>query len=329
MLSEAVLAPIASHLTKKRLLIVADGALQLLPFAALPNPNTIANATPRQLMIESHELTSLPSASVLVLQRKELAERKSAPYAIAVIADPVFGRNDERTNDSRKEKKIDQLTKSDVNSEFNSDRLTRALGDLGLNSIGEIRRLPFAGREASSILKMVPRDQSFSAIGFKANRTTLMNPRLAQYRMIHLATHGVMDPKNPELSGILLSMLDENGKEQNGYVGLSEIYNLNLPAELVVLSACETGTGKLIRGEGLIALTRGFMYAGAERLVASLWRVDDQATALLMASFYEQMLVNKLKPAAALREAQRQLSRQTQWKKPHYWAGFVIQGEWR
>jgi CHAT domain-containing protein len=156
-----------------------------------------------------------------------------------------------------------------------------------------------------------------------------MNPRLAQYRIVHLATHGIMDPKNPELSGMLLSMLDEKGKEQNGYIGLSEIYNLKLPADLVVLSACETGTGKQIRGEGIIALTRGFMYAGAERLVASLWRVDDQATAELMALFYEEMLVHKLKPAAALREAQQKLSQQTKWKNPHFWAGFVIQGEWR
>jgi CHAT domain-containing protein len=124
-------------------------------------------------------------------------------------------------------------------------------------------------------------------------------------------------------------MLDDKGKEQNGYIGLGEIYNLNLPADLVVLSACETGTGKQVRGEGLIALTRGFMYAGAARLVASLWRVDDEATAELMASFYEQMLVNKLEPAAALRHAQTKLSRQKRWSNPHYWAGFVIQGEWR
>jgi CHAT domain-containing protein len=156
-----------------------------------------------------------------------------------------------------------------------------------------------------------------------------MNPRLANYRIVHFATHGLVDVKNPELSAILLSMLDEMGKEQNGYIGLSEIYNLNLPADLVVLSACETGTGKQIKGEGIIALTRGFMYAGAERLVASLWRVDDQATADLMARFYEEMKVHKLTAPAALREAQRQLSQHKQGNKPHYWAGFVIQGEWR
>jgi CHAT domain-containing protein/Tfp pilus assembly protein PilF len=342
LLSKTVLAPVAAKLTKKRLLIIADGALQLLPFAALPDPNAVATTTtPTRLMIQSHELISLPSASVLVLQRKDLADRKPAPNLVAVIADPVFGENDIRAINARRGKKTRSLSQPpadlpqkngatrETSSMSESSRLTRALEDLGMNSTGEIRRLPYAGREALAILKVAPPNQSFSAIGFKANRAALMNPRLAQYRIVHLATHGIVDLKNPELSGMLLSMLDEKGKEQNGYIGLSEIYNLKLPADLVVLSACETGTGKQIRGEGIIALTRGFMYAGAERLVASLWRVDDQATAELMAIFYEEMLVHKLKPAAALREAQRKLSEQPKWKNPHFWAAFVIQGEWR
>jgi len=342
LLSKTVLAPLAAKLTKKRLLIVADGALQLLPFNALPDPNAVATQiTSTRLMIQSHELISLPSASVLVLQRKDLENRKPAPNLVAVIADPVFGENDIRAIDARRGKKSGSLSQApadlpqnngatrEASSMSESSRLTRALEDLGMNSSGEIRRLPYAGQEAAAILKVAPPHQSFSAIGFKANRATLMNPRLAQYRIVHLATHGIMDLKNPGLSGMLLSMLDEKGKEQNGYIGLSEIYNLKLPADLVVLSACETGTGKQIRGEGIIALTRGFMYAGAERLVASLWRVDDQATAELMAIFYDEMLVHKLKPAAALREAQRRLSQQPKWKNPHFWAGFVIQGEWR
>ncbi|HEX6283509.1 MAG TPA: CHAT domain-containing tetratricopeptide repeat protein, partial [Pyrinomonadaceae bacterium] len=342
LLSKAILAPIAAKLTKKRLLIVADGALQLLPFGALPHHEAAVSATNATAsLIQGHELISLPSASVLVLQRKELANRKPAPHIVAVIADPVFGENDKRAVDAKRSKKPggvrqkppDLPQKNSATRETlsmsESSRLSRALDNLGLNSTGEIRRLPYAEREALAILKVAPPNQSFSAIGFNANRAALMSPKLAQYRIIHFATHGIVDLKNPELSGMLLSMLDENGKEQNGYIGLSEIYNLKLPADLVVLSACETGTGKQIKGEGIIALTRGFMYAGAERLVASLWRVDDQATAELMARFYEQMLVHKLKPAAALREAQRQLSQQHRWKNPHFWAGFVIQGEWR
>jgi len=124
-------------------------------------------------------------------------------------------------------------------------------------------------------------------------------------------------------------MVDKKGQKQDGYLRLYEIYNLDLPAELVVLSACETGVGKQIRGEGLIALTRGFMYAGAKRVVASLWKVDDSATATLMAQFYKEMFVNGRRPAAALKEAQKYVSEQRRWRSPYFWAGFVLQGEWR
>jgi CHAT domain-containing protein len=155
-----------------------------------------------------------------------------------------------------------------------------------------------------------------------------MSEELSKYRIIHFATHGVLDLEHPELSGIVLSMVDEKGQPQDGYLRLHDIYNLNLPAELVVLSACQTGIGKQVRGEGLIALTRGFMYAGAKSVLASLWKVDDAATSELMAEFYKQMFTNKLKPAAALRAAQVKMSHQKRWQSPYYWAGFFLQGEW-
>jgi CHAT domain-containing protein/Tfp pilus assembly protein PilF len=339
-LSDAVLGPIAAQLNKKRLLIVADGNLQLIPFAALPVPDAkTATANSPALMIEKYETLNCASASVLVLQRKELANRPHAEYALAVIADPVFGLTDERfleLNGKQKARRKpgtsaeDSETSRGLPSSFvDSLRLTRTMSDLGYSSPGEVPRLRFSRDEAKAILKLAPHGESFSALGFAANRRTLIDPKLARYRIIHLATHGIMDPNNPELSGFLLSMVDEKGREQNGYIGLSEIYNLNLPADLIVLSACETGTGKEIKGEGLIALTRGFMYAGAASIVASLWKVDDQVTAALMTIFYQELLVNKLKPAAALREAQRKISQKSKWSQPHNWAGFVLQGEWR
>lgn len=111
---------------------------------------------------------------------------------------------------------------------------------------------------------------------------------------------------------------------------MMDVFNLKIPAELVVLSACRTALGKEIRSEGLIGLTRAFMYAGAPRVVASLWRVDDAATAELMKSFYEGMLgPRKLRPAAALREAQLATAKQKRWRDPYYWAAFVLQGEWK
>ena len=127
----------------------------------------------------------------------------------------------------------------------------------------------------------------------------------------------------------MLSLVDPSGRPRDGFLRLHEIYNLELPAELVVLSACQTGLGKEIRGEGLVGLTRGFMYAGAKRVVASLWRVDDAATAELMKRFYTGMYSKGLRPAAALRAAQVEMSKQSRWRHPFFWSAFVLQGEWR
>ena len=158
--------------------------------------------------------------------------------------------------------------------------------------------------EATRIYRVAPKGKSYTALDFDANRKIATSDKLSNYRYVHFATHGLVDLDRPELSGIVLSMVDKRGKEQDGYLRLYEIYNLNLPAELVVLSGCQTGVGKPIQGEGLIALTRGFMHAGAARVVASLWKVDDSATAELMAQFYKEIFKNGKRPAAALRDAQ-------------------------
>jgi CHAT domain-containing protein len=200
---------------------------------------------------------------------------------------------------------------------------------VGLDPFGKIGRLDFSRQEATAILQATRAKSSLTALDFKASRETATSPALAKYRIIHFATHGVLDLEHPELSGIILSLVDEKGRPQDGYLRLHEIYNLNLPAELVVLSACQTGVGKQVKGEGLIALTRGFMYAGAARVVASLWKVDDEATAELMAEFYKQMFTNNLSAAAALRAAQVKMSQKKPWQSPYYWAGFVLQGEWK
>ncbi len=150
---------------------------------------------------------------------------------------------------------------------------------------------------------------------------------MKQYQIIHLATHAILDNEHPELSKIALSRYDQQGNQQNDLL-LKDIFNLELNAELVVLSACETGLGQDIKGEGLIGLTRGFMYAGSPRVLVSLWSVDDQATAELMKKFYQKMLHEKLTPAAALRAAQIEMWKEEQYT-PYYWAAFTMQGEWR
>ena len=145
---------------------------------------------------------------------------------------------------------------------------------------------------------------------------------------MHFATHGLVNSAHPELSGLVLSLVDEHGKQQNGFLDLQDIYSLNLSAELVVLSACKTALGRDIQGEGLVGITRGFMHAGTPRVLATLWEVDDAASAQLMARFYRGMLKDGLRPAAALRQAQIETWRQKRWKAPYYWAGFVMQGDW-
>ncbi len=329
-LSQMILAPATSLLGTKRLVIVADGALQYIPFAALPDlktrevksdPLPIADFHP---LIEAHEIINLPSASALSAIRRELESRKPAAKAIAVIADPVFNKEDAKSRLSE----IRQGTGSQVQTRtVNLQRAFRQMEIEG-NKI-TIDRLPFSHEEAMAILSILPQRESLGLLNFQANKQTVMDSDLNQYRIVHFATHGLLNSEHPELSGIVLSLVDKVGKPQNGFLRLHEIYNLKLPAELVVLSACQTALGKEIKGEGLVGLTRGFMYAGAARVVASLWNVNDAATADLMSHFYKYILQDKQQPAEALRNAQRMMRKQKRWKSPYYWAAFTIQGEWK
>jgi CHAT domain-containing protein len=340
-LSGMVLAPAAAELGMKRLVVVADGALQYVPFAALSVVSSqLSVAEPRRTnkgqqttdhapattyrpLILDHEIVSLPSASALAVQRRTLANRKPAPKAVAVIADPVFSTRDARLKTA--------LRTVPVIETVSADGDTRIIEHLADNSSGQlsIRRLPFTRQEGQQILAVAPRAANMMALDFRANRSTATGGELSKYRYVHFATHGYLDSEQPGLSAIVLSLVDEAGKPQDGFLRAREIYNLKLPAELVVLSACETGLGKEVRGEGLVGLTRGFMYAGARRVVVSLWNVNDKATAELMARFYRGMLQDKKTPAAALRAAQVAMLADKQRPSPYYWAAFVMQGEWR
>jgi len=347
-LSQMVLGPIGSELGAERLVVVTDGALQYVPFAALPVPakslvvssqlsvaktstpsagqvttnNGRRTTTTYRALIQDHEIISLPSASALAIQRQGLRNRKPAPNAVAVIADPVFSAADERLGAQAK-------TGAARQAQGDGAASTRIIEHLADDSGLVIRRLKFTRQEADRILAEAPRAKNLRAIDFKANRATATSGELSKYRYVHFATHGYIDSERSDLSAIVLSLVDAEGKPQDGFLRVLDIYNLNLPAELVVLSACETGLGKEIKGEGLVGLTRGFMYAGARRVVVSLWNVNDKATAELMARFYRGMLRENKTPAAALRTAQMEMSRQRQWQSPYYWAAFVLQGEWK
>jgi CHAT domain-containing protein len=182
--------------------------------------------------------------------------------------------------------------------------------------------------EADGIVAVIPTADNLKAVDFEASKQRLMAANLSQYRLLHFATHGVLDNKNPELSGLLLSRIDENGRPKDAFLRLDDIYNLKLNADLVVLSACNSGLGKDVRGEGIVGLVHGFMYAGTSRVVASLWKVDDDATAELMVHFYQEMFRAKQSPAAALRTAQLAMWQQRRWHAPYYWAAFVMQGDY-
>jgi CHAT domain-containing protein len=176
---------------------------------------------------------------------------------------------------------------------------------------------------------MVPSIERRLAVDFAANRDTATSAELSQYRYVHFSTHGLVNSVHPELSGLVLSLVNERGETQDGFLRAHEIFNLKLSPEAVVLSACQTGMGKNIRGEGLLSLTRGFMYAGAPRVIVSLWGVNDWGTTELMVRFYQGMLKEGMRPAAALRAAQVSLMNDKRWGSPYYWAPFTLQGEWR
>ena len=283
-------------------------------------------------LIVDHEVVNLPSASALALIRKEAAGRRAATKTLAALADPVFDANDPRLMTTKKKAVPNSLIAGSRPTEFLSassampSDLTRSAQSFHRDGFG---RLFFSNEEAELITKFAPGNLTLKATGFEASRQLVASGELGRYRIVHFATHGLINSEHPELSGLVLSLLDENGKPQDGFLRMSEIFNLRLSADLVVLSACQTALGKEIKGEGLVGLTRGFMYAGAERVVASLWQVDDQATAQLMRHFYRGMLKENLRPAAALRAAQIEMSRSSRWSSPYFWSGFVIQGEWR
>ena len=307
-LSEIILAPVAEKLGNKRLLIVSDGGLNYVPFGAL-----ILSEKEQLPLLAKNEIINLPSLTTLDILRQENKGKKPPSKTLAVIADPVFSNDDERLDKNNKLKPSLPV------------ELARVSREEGIN----LERLPGSRQEAQNILKFVPKNQQKQAFDFEANINTAKSSELNEYKIIHFATHGIMNSQNPELSGIVLSLFDQQNKPQNGFLRLRDIYNLNLSAELVVLSACQTGLGKEIKGEGLIGLTRGFMYAGSPRVIVSLWSVDDAATAELMSKFYQKMLKEGLKPGAALRAAQLELLQQQKWQLPYYWGAFILQGEWK
>lgn len=338
-LSRMLLGPVIAELRHKRLLIVSEGILQYVPFDALPKPvmeqdarqggtddraSDKAGSENPALLVSTHEIVMLPSILTMVALREQSLRPPPTDKVVAVLADPVFSMQDirvQRVNDPRPDT-------AELNAKM--EPLPQALRDFnGLTGDGGFPRLQQTLREADLILKAAPPGTGMKVTDFAADREAALNAQLKEYRIIHFATHSLINTEHPEVSGIVLSMVDRTGERKDGFLQLSDIYSMNLSSDLVVLSACNTGLGKNIKGEGLVGLTRGFMYAGSKSVVASLWKVDDQATAELMGYFYQAMLRQQMRPAAALKAAKESLRQQKRWSAPYFWAAFVLQGEYQ
>jgi CHAT domain-containing protein/tetratricopeptide (TPR) repeat protein len=294
-LSTALLGPAAALLTgRSRVLVVADGVLQSLPFAALSTP-----ARDGARLGLTHEIVVLPSASVGGALIRRASNRAPASPRVAVFADPVFSPEDLRVAAGKR---------------TTPDPLAAWLP-----------RLRFSRAEADAIAALAPRSTRVWT-DFAATRSAALDHSLESYGVIHLAAHAIVDEERPQLSGIVLSQVDAQGRLQNGVVRLHEVYNLSLNARLVVLSACRTALGQRVEGEGLIGLARGFLHAGANSVVATLWAVDDRATSKFMSRFYDALLKRRLSPSSAMRAARQEMQADRRWSHPMDWGAFVVIG---
>lgn len=290
-LSRLILAPVAARLDRPQIVIAARGALAYVPFAALPNPTTEESPEP-QLLLLTHRIFMASSASSIAAIRRRQLERPPAEKTLAIVAASF------------------EQPPGEIFSP----------GD-------PFPPLPHAEKEVQAIRGLVDETEVSVSSDFPDIRDFVFSPSLRDYRILHFAAHGFLDDVHGELSALILPQFDSTGKRADVLLFAYELAQLDLRAELVVLSACETALGEEIRGEGARGLTRGFLDAGARQVLVSLWRVNDKATAPLMESFYRRHLHAGLPPAEALQQAQVEL-RQEGWAAPYYWAPFTLHGDW-
>ncbi len=281
----------ASELGKGSLLIVADGPIQMVPFAFL----LAQRGNPQPVSME-------PSASVLARLRD--LEKPDPNGRILIVADPVYNRSSE-------------VAPVIPVSYAALDRRIQSLPPL-----------PMSRREAEHIANLAP-GRATSLLDFNATLPSFEHLAADRFAVIHIAAHTLLDDRHPDLSGLVLSLVDRQGHRRDGFLPLLDIYKLRLQTGLVVLSACDTYLGKDLRGEGFLGLARGFLYAGARQVLASLWKVDDRATAAFMDRFYSALLHDHLSAPAALRRAQSEMALDPAWRSPRYWAGFVLEGDFQ
>jgi CHAT domain-containing protein/tetratricopeptide (TPR) repeat protein len=332
-LYQAVIEPATTIVGEHRLLVVADGALNYVPFEALVKSPQTADYSSLPYLIKSNEIIYAPSASVVGAIRQQTTAR--AGRAMLIVADPVFNSNDARARGA---------ASSTTAAETRGLGIQSALSDVAGQSANptadtlKMQGLPLARlagtrTEADQIVKLAKTSgaQADVWLDLDASEGNLDTRDISKYRVLHIATHGLLNAERPQFTGVVLSLVGNQG--QDGFLRTDEVFNLRLGAPLVMLSACETGLGKEKRGEGVMGLTRAFMYAGAPTVGVSLWSVADKSTADLMTDFYRRLLAGEGgpsdAPAAAMRGAQLAMITGKRYSAPFYWAPFVLVGDWR
>jgi CHAT domain-containing protein/Tfp pilus assembly protein PilF len=307
---------------KRGLIIVPDGVLHYLPFEVLLRSGDVSALLPTEpsrwpYLVRDYSISYVPSAGVLASLRDPGQEGSGRRKTFLACADPVYGTNPPQETSPLRA------------------ALPSAFGE---SKSWKLERLQQSRREVTQIAKLYAKDEVALLVGAQANEENVKaEGRLSHYRFIHFAAHGLLNETKPQYSGLILSLphSQENPKSEirnpksveDGLLQVYEIFNLKLNADLVVLSACETGLGKQVKGEGLVGLTRAFLYAGTPSVVVSLWKVLDTSTAGLMVRFYSHLKNGKRSKADALRQAKLEMIHQGQFAHPFYWAPFILVGD--
>ncbi len=325
---KTVLEPAAAAIGDKRLLIVADGALNYIPFEVLLKSGDAGDFASLNYLVKTNEIIYAPSASVVGFIKQQRGQPTSRKMLI--IADPVFN-----SNDARAQKAATPAASAEVRGLGIQSALSDVVGPTApAASTGPMVGLPLARltgtrTEAEQISQLAKTSggQADVWLDLDANEDNLVSRDISSYRIIHVATHGLLNAERPQFTGVVLSLV--GNKNGDGFLRTDEVFNLRLGSPLVVLSACETGLGKEKRGEGVMGLTRAFMYAGAPTVGVSLWSVADKSTADLMTDFYRRLLAGESSTSGALRAAQLSMIETKKYSAPFYWAPFVLVGDWK
>lgn len=327
-LYKAAVEPAESIVADKRILVVADGALNYIPFEALVRNGDGTDYASLNYLVKTNEVVYSPSASVIAAIRE--GSSSSTGKSMLLVADPVFSADDPRAKggaaatSSGETRGLGLGLESAVNDVAGNATASSASGGLRL------ARLSGTRTEADAISAIAKTGGAKADLwtDLNASEDNVKTRDVSSYRYLHVATHGLLDAERPQFTGVVLSLV--GNKTNDGFLRTDEIFNLKLGSPLVMLSACETGLGKEKRGEGVIGLTRAFMYAGAPTVGVSLWSVADKSTADLMTDFYKRLLgATPQSPGAAMRDAQLAMINGKHYSAPFYWAPFVLVGEWK